>query len=100
MTARTGGCDLCNATVEIENAGDGGYYAHTRHEPDCVILVGGAIPWNCSVCRAELLNPHELTGLCLECKLVLRNERLAARSSEFHTAGPKFPARLAYCFTA
>jgi hypothetical protein len=34
------------------------------------------IPTECTVCSAELLNPHEITGLCLECKLVLRNERM------------------------
>jgi hypothetical protein len=26
------------------------------------------------VCGAELLNRHELTGLCNECKLLLRND--------------------------
>jgi hypothetical protein len=32
------------------------------------------IPTHCTICGAELLNPHEITGLCQECKLVLRNE--------------------------
>lgn len=35
------------------------------------------IPTACTLCGAQLLNPHELTGLCRECKLVLRNERLS-----------------------
>jgi hypothetical protein len=42
------------------------------------------IPKSCTVCGAELLNPHELTGLCRECKLVLRNERLAAETASNH----------------
>jgi len=29
------------------------------------------------VCDTDLLNPHELSGLCLECKLILRNERMS-----------------------
>lgn len=36
------------------------------------------IPANCTVCGVRLLNPHELTGLCRECKLIRRNERLSA----------------------
>lgn len=35
------------------------------------------IPTSCTLCGARLLNPHELSGVCRECKLVLRNERLA-----------------------
>ena len=31
----------------------------------------------CKICGTELLNPHEITGLCRECKLVLRNERMS-----------------------
>ncbi|POX86873.1 hypothetical protein C3477_13255 [Mycobacterium kansasii] len=34
------------------------------------------IPTSCAICNAALLNPHEITGLCQECKLVLRNERM------------------------
>lgn len=34
------------------------------------------IPTACTLCGARLLNPHELSGVCRECKLVLRNERL------------------------
>jgi hypothetical protein len=37
----------------------------------------GLIPTECQVCGVKLLNPHEITGLCRECKLVLRNERLS-----------------------
>lgn len=33
------------------------------------------IPTRCVICDAELLNAHEITGLCRECKLVLRNVR-------------------------
>jgi hypothetical protein len=39
---------------------------------------------HCNICGAELLNPRGLTGLCLECKLVLRNERLAAETASNH----------------
>jgi hypothetical protein len=38
--------------------------------------MSGHIPTECTICSAELLNAHELTGLCLECKLIARNERL------------------------
>jgi hypothetical protein len=34
------------------------------------------IPTECTVCGVKLLNPHEITGLCRECKLILRNERI------------------------
>jgi hypothetical protein len=44
--------------------------------------MSGGIPTECTVCGAELLNPHELTGLCLEDKLIQRNERLAAAEAE------------------
>jgi hypothetical protein len=40
-------------------------------------MTGHGIPTQCTVCGAPLRNPHELTGLCLECKLIQRNERLA-----------------------
>lgn len=40
-------------------------------------MTASGIPKHCNICGAELLNPRGLTGLCLECKLVLRNERLA-----------------------
>jgi hypothetical protein len=42
----------------------------------------GHIPTRCSICATPLLNPHELTGVCLECKLVLRNERMSDLKSE------------------
>jgi hypothetical protein len=38
------------------------------------------IPTRCTVCGAPLLNPHELTGLCLEDKLIQRNEHMAAEA--------------------
>ncbi len=44
----------------------------------------GYLPTHCTVCGAPLLNPHELTGLCLEDKLIRRNERLAAAAAEVH----------------
>jgi len=39
------------------------------------------IPKHCTQCGTRLLNPHELTGLCLECKLIARNERNRHRES-------------------
>jgi hypothetical protein len=44
-------------------------------------MTATGIPTHCTVCGAELLNPHELTGLCRECKLMLRDERLAAETA-------------------
>jgi hypothetical protein len=38
----------------------------------------GGIPTLCIVCDAQLVNEHELTGLCSECKLVIRNEGRAS----------------------
>jgi hypothetical protein len=35
----------------------------------------------CEVCSA-VLNPHNITGLCAECKLVARNERLSGKSEK------------------
>ena len=32
----------------------------------------------CGLCDA-ILNPHNITGLCAECKLVARNDRLSGR---------------------
>jgi hypothetical protein len=40
------------------------------------------IPKHCTVCGVGLLNPHQLTGLCLEDKLIARNERLTVSKSE------------------
>jgi hypothetical protein len=44
--------------------------------------MSGGIPTECTVCGAELLNPHELTGICREDKMIQRNERLAAAEAE------------------
>ena len=41
-------------------------------------MTANGIPTQCVICDAPLRNPHELTGLCRECKLVARNERLGA----------------------
>jgi hypothetical protein len=41
-------------------------------------MTASGIPKHCTICGAELLNPHQLDGLCRECKLVPRNERLVA----------------------
>jgi hypothetical protein len=41
----------------------------------------GHIPTVCVICDAPLLNPHEITGLCRECKLILRNERLSENNT-------------------
>jgi hypothetical protein len=35
------------------------------------------IPKQCTVCGVRLLNRHELTGLCLEDKLIAHNGRLS-----------------------
>ena len=35
----------------------------------------------CGLCDA-ILNPHNITGLCAECKLVARNERLSGRPEQ------------------
>jgi hypothetical protein len=43
----------------------------------CVTAPRLHIPTRCVVCDSELLNPHELSGLCRECKLILRNTRLS-----------------------
>jgi hypothetical protein len=34
------------------------------------------IPNRCTMCDAELLNPHQLDGICRECKFIARNERM------------------------
>lgn len=47
------------------------------------------IPTECVICNAELLNPHEITGLCRECKLVLRNMRMSGQSQS-HTTDEQF----------
>jgi hypothetical protein len=39
--------------------------------------MSGGIPTRCTACGVRLLNRHELTGLCLEDKLIARNERLS-----------------------
>lgn len=39
----------------------------------------------CVDCGAELLNPHEITGLCLECKLIGRIRLAADRAASNHT---------------
>ena len=40
------------------------------------------IPTECTICGAELLNPHEITGVCRECKLILRNERMTSQAQQ------------------
>jgi hypothetical protein len=40
------------------------------------------IPTDCTICGTELLNRHNLIGACLECKLILRNERLTNTEHE------------------
>ena len=34
------------------------------------------IPTQCDICSAKL-GPHNLTGLCAECKLITRNKRMS-----------------------
>jgi hypothetical protein len=43
--------------------------------------VTAGIPTHCTECGAELLNAHELTGLCHECKLAARNDRAVGESN-------------------
>lgn len=40
------------------------------------------IPKHCTVCGVRLLNPHELTGLCREDKLILRTMRFEQRGAK------------------
>lgn len=41
-----------------------------------------SLPTECEVCGTPLLNPHALIPLCAECRLVARNERMAAIEAE------------------
>jgi hypothetical protein len=40
------------------------------------------IPTRCKQCGAEL-DPHNITGLCHECKLIARNARLSGRPADY-----------------
>lgn len=42
------------------------------------------IPTECTICDAPL-HAHNLTGVCAECKLVLRNGRLTNTTAERNT---------------
>lgn len=42
----------------------------------------GYLPTHCAGCGAKLLNPHALQPICQECRLIERNERLAAIEAE------------------
>jgi hypothetical protein len=48
-------------------------------------LIRAAIPAACAGCAAPL-GPHNITGLCAECKLIARNDRLSGQPAD--TAAP------------
>jgi hypothetical protein len=47
----------------------------------------GYLPTACTICGAPLLNPHELTGLCLEDKVIARYERWSAEQAAIQDQG-------------
>jgi hypothetical protein len=48
---------------------------------------GASIPVRCELCRAHL-DGHNITGLCQECKLILRNKRMTPCGDQQPVTGP------------
>jgi hypothetical protein len=50
-------------------------------------MTAGGIPTECAGCGAEL-QPHNITALCAECKLIARNARMSGKTPPADTVTP------------